>query len=220
MTHYILLTHKSKLRLYEMNELYRRMTRELNSVNIPLKILCDERDFDYNQLNNKFNLFKSDYAMYVGNSIFPIIDYALNHPEVDKFIVQEYDVRFCGNYGYLINKLPLDNNDVIFQEYLSDAKDWYWEKTLNVRGNKKHCLLQWYMISREALMYIHECYKQGYNGHYEGVVPTIINNSKFKVEYLCNFFPCFMSDNKDQVIKDMSLYLKRKNEQFFVHPIK
>lgn len=171
---YIILTHVITDNLTEYIEKIK------NEINIPVYVINNP---DYKELSEKYPLFKA-FKDYVGNSIFPIIEFSKTH-DYDKYIVSEWDVRFTGHHQLLVD--VANNYDVVLQETPVSCDDWCWDYYTKVPiSNKVHCLLNWYSISKTCLEEIEKCYKYGWYGHYECIVPTIMSNN-YNVGILTNF---------------------------------
>lgn len=146
---YIILTHVITDNLTEYIEKIK------NEINIPVYVINNP---DYKELSEKYPLFKA-FKDYVGNSIFPIIEFSKTH-DYDKYIVSEWDVRFTGHHQLLVD--VANNYDVVLQETPVSCDGWCWDYYTKVPiSNKVHCLLNWYSISKTCLEEIENVINRG-----------------------------------------------------------
>lgn len=242
---WILLCHN--INQHVENE-YLKIKKQLKEYEyIDVVLLQDNVDFNYNDLCEKYNTFDTDetnvYNRYIGNSIFPIIDYSKNH-DFDYYIIQEYDCMFTGNYKNIIENINICEFDAIFQSKPTHVYKsfWYWKQFSNIPINKNNFfnLLQFYIINKKTINLINDYYNIGYKGHYEEVVYTVVENNRdvLNVDYLDNYFNVYMDwniDNLSQKLKDTvgieydqnkhNEYIKSiikhfENKNTFLHPIK
>lgn len=209
---------------------------------VDVVILQDGVEFDYDTLRKKYNtLFLTDKD-YIGNSIFPIIDYSKTH-NYDYYIIQEYDCVFTGNYKSVIDNIPFYKFDAMFQSKpMLVTDEWYWKQFSNIpmSKNNQHNLLQFYIINKKVIDCIENFYKLGYKGHYEEVVYTAVayNKENLNIKFLDNYFDVYMDwciDSLSQNLKDTvgieynqnehNEYIKSiikhfENKNTFLHPIK
>lgn len=221
-----------------------KIKEQLSTYNyIDVVILQDGVEFDYDTLRKKYNtLMLTTDKDYIGNSIFPIIDYSKNH-YYDYYIVQEYDCVFTGNYKSVIDNIPFYTFDAMFQSRPQQTKeDWYWKRYSNIPISKNNCnnLLQFYIINKKVIDCIENFYNIGYRGHYEEVVYTAVisNKENLNIKFLDNFFSVYMSWNEKLLSKNLKdivgiEYIQKKhnayiksilkhfeNKNTFLHPIK
>lgn len=187
-------------------------------------------DINYKYLKNKYRLFQcphhrgNDSNIYVGNSIWPIVEFYKRYPNFDKYIIQEYDTNFVGDYSTLFEKIPFENYDCIFQEKpVICSSSWYWDQYSDMCIKKYHCLLQWYCIDRKLLDYFEKMYiLNNYKGHYECLLPSIIIDGNFRIGYLNDYFDIIMDYSKSDFYNKFAKYITAKNalKDVFLHPIK
>lgn len=203
---YIILTHKITEELIEY----------VNKQNIYIVIL----NTNYKQLHSKYDMMFTNEKDYIGNGIFPIIEFSKHH-NYDYYIVQEYDAKYTGNYEDLIN---LPDCDLMLQSNTESCENWTWDYyTYIPEYNKVHCLLNWYKISKKALEYIEKKYQEGWYGHYECIVPTaILNNSEFKVDYLNKYINVITDWDVDTFKNKLYKHLceNKSLDNCLLHPIK
>lgn len=207
---YVILTHKITKELEDYIDIVKL------EVNIPVYVLNTEQDINYDELKRKYPLFKDTY---VGNSIFPIIEFSKRH-QYDKYIISEWDTRFTGNHRELVNFVK--NYDVVLQEHYHTCDDWYWNGFTKCSTTPVHCLLQWYSISKSCLEYIEKCYNDGWYGHYETIVPTAAVDGHFSIGYLDEEFNVIadwtVTDFKNKLYSYLCSYGNLNN--CILHPLK
>lgn len=162
-------------------------------------------DFDPNRFApGSFELFTRDevatrYDMtscspqgriYDGNTTFPILWFALRHPEYNHIWRIEYDVRFNGEWRDFFRAFDQNDSDLLTttltrQQHFPQWKWWYtarkpWyvlKKPELIRGFLPVCRL-----SAKACQILDSAYRQGWAGHDEVSVPTILYAKQCVIE--------------------------------------
>ena len=159
----------------------------------------DVRLFSISDLDTRYTLnrFKSPVGITPGNTLFPLIDFAVNSDH-DHFWFVEFDVRYGGNWnsffryfdevsdadllGTTLTRFPDRNR-------LAWWKNWAWWKSLvlpdGVTLPKRDWVRGFFPILRVSTAGI-ECAlqanKDGWKGHHEVVWPTAMQHACLKLE--------------------------------------
>ena len=135
---------------------------------------------------NKFSMPRSFFPL---NVHFPVLYFFLNNQGYDYYWLVEYDVRFSGSWKYFFNSFQDVDADLITSRMwkYSDNPSWCWWKCI---WHPRHFIPleerlssfnPVYRISNRALQHLHNSHGDGWVGHYEVVVPTLLQNSGFKL---------------------------------------
>ena len=138
-----------------------------------------------------------------GHVHFPLLEFALKHPQYSHYWVVEYDVRFTGPWRlffWLARHTDADFVATQLSRY-EEQPFWYWWPTY--RGpdrtpDPKHCVRFFgplYRISRAAVEFIDAKLKAGYQGHQEVVLPSLLCEGGFRLMDLssCSSFDALSS---------------------------
>lgn len=121
-----------------------------------------------------------------GSNHFPILKFYLSHPDYDYYWLIEDDVYFNGNWKSffaLFTTYTFDFISAYLRKY-QEEPDWYWWNTLQTgrerieEENKIHSFNPIYRLSRQALAYLHEALLNGWSGHHEVLIPTLLSQRK------------------------------------------
>ena len=121
-----------------------------------------------------------------GSNHFPILKFYLSHPDYDYYWLIEDDVYFNGNWKSffaLFTTYTFDFISAYLRKY-QEEPDWYWWNTLQTgreridEENKIHSFNPIYRLSRQALAYLHEALLNGWSGHHEVLIPTLLLQRK------------------------------------------
>lgn len=124
-----------------------------------------------------------------GNAHVPVILFAIDNPEYDRFWVIEYDVVFTGCWSTFFKRTEVDTSNVLTSSIrgAEDQPDWPHWKTFQHPSNKtsEYELLASfnpiYRISRYALEYIHQAQMDGWMGDYEVLIPTLLHHNGISI---------------------------------------
>jgi hypothetical protein len=130
-----------------------------------------------------------------GSNHFPVLDFFLHHPEYKYYWCIEDDVTFSGNWKDFFSAvsphLPYDFISSHIRNH-ENIPGWYWWDTMKIPGEKidknglLHSFNPIYRISKSALEYIDHCLRNGYSGHHEVLLPTLLNKQGFTIADLSN----------------------------------
>jgi len=118
---------------------------------------------------------------------FPILDFFLSHSEYDHYWVIEFDVRYTGVWGTLLRSFESYNHDFIacHIRHFSQEPVWYWWDSFRhpaktIRQDKfLRSFNVIFRISNRALLLIHHEQQDGWQGHPEVLIPTLLDNQDY-----------------------------------------
>jgi hypothetical protein len=125
-----------------------------------------------------------------GSNHFPVLQFFLTHPEYSYYWCIEDDVEFNGEWSDLFESItPWMKYDFITSHIrrYKDVPDWSWWDSYRVPGEDFdsdkliNSFNPIYRISNHALKYIDTCLKNGYRGHHEVLLPTLLMRGGFSI---------------------------------------
>lgn len=167
-----------------------------------------------------------------GSNHFPVLQFYLDHTQYSYYWSIEDDVVFNGDWKKFFNKVSIQEFDFITSHVrrYSDLPDWWWWDSLKQpqedfdKAELINSFNPIYRISNKALNYIHNCLINGYSGHHEALIVTLLNRSGFKI--------ADFSDTKNEITPTLSycslktmrwkpvfLFIGFKKNQLY-HPVK
>jgi len=107
----------------------------------------------------------------------------------DYFWMIEDDVCFSGSWDTLFKAYQDDTSDFISTGVykFEEKPDWYWWfslKTNNLQIHEKSRIKSFnpiYRLSKRALELINRSLKNGWSGHHEVLIPTLLYNNGFSI---------------------------------------
>ena len=118
-----------------------------------------------------------------GSNHFLPIYFAEKYTQYDFYFVIEYDVRFTGDWRKVFEYLADKEEDFFTCHIRRHAcePDWPWWASISHPAEKIETdkLIRSfnpiYRISRDALKYIGDCHRDGWKGHHEVLLPTLLS---------------------------------------------
>lgn len=232
-------TNEIKIHIFE------RLKEQISKVdNIDLYIAIDEDNegeidklnhdkiiyFSYNDYS-QYKLFRKcvDHRAeitYVGNTIYPFIDFCVSHPQYDNYMFYEDDIIYTDNICSLFEESE-DCDIITPYEITPITMGWWWGLrsytltppfySLSMCYN---CMLNCYIISKKTAELLNErLLSQEWLAHHEMIVATeiVANNLVHKLFSNANECYIFAFNN------DLTEFLNHNNhivKGTFYHPIK
>lgn len=133
-------------------------------------------------------LYESGYSpigdgLVPGNVHIPVLRFFLEHSDFDYYWVIESDVRYFGRWSHFFENFQHDESDLL-ASYITrydDDKGWIWWYSFSaadVDVNPLEMVRSFnpiYRLSNRALKTVHEKMSQGWSGHFEVLIPTILS---------------------------------------------
>lgn len=141
------------------------------------------------EILNNLNYKPIRKTLVPGSNHFPVIKFFLDHPYYTHYWSIEDDVTFSGNWKDFFENVSLKDFDFIsshIRKY-SDMPRWSWWYTLKgpegkfTREELFSSFNPFYKISKKALQHIDTCLKNGYSGHHEVLLPSLLIKAGFKI---------------------------------------
>jgi hypothetical protein len=125
-----------------------------------------------------------------GNMDLPVLYFQRRHPGYAHYWVVEYDVRFSGRWGEFFSAFDGSDADLLGTTLMRypEFSDWdHWDSLsvpwLDLADDERlRSFLPVYRISADALECLHEAYGREHVGHYEALIPTILNKQGLRLE--------------------------------------
>jgi hypothetical protein len=189
----LFLTHKKSSAILEAIE---KLRNESNG----RKVTVLSHSVEFNVPGTDTNLFDdrvlTDLGFpVIGNSIvpghahFPVFRYISRaRNRAASYWIIEYDVRFTGDWGYLLDHFSDSDAGLITSHIRRHAEepDWPWwdlhhpEKEIPP-AERIRSFNPIYRISSDAVDYLAKAFKSGWKGHNEVILPTLLKNGGFTI---------------------------------------
>ncbi|HPK22230.1 MAG TPA: glycosyltransferase [Smithella sp.] len=126
--------------------------------------------------------------MIPGHAHFPLFKFYLDHPDFDYYWFIEYDVRFTGPWRSFFESFLVHDADFLTSHIRSYAEErsWPWWALKHPRQHipldkRLRSFNPLYRISRAALSFLHDAFRNGWCGHHEVALPTLLHQKGFTV---------------------------------------
>lgn len=125
-----------------------------------------------------------------GSNHFPVLQFFLNHPAYAHYWCIEDDVAFNGKWDDFFKNIPAELDYDFISSHIrqyTDMPDWFWWDSYREPGkdfNPGILLNSFnpiYRISNRALEFIDNRLKNGYRGHHEVLLPTLLKQEGYKI---------------------------------------
>jgi len=129
-------------------------------------------------------------GLWPGSSDLALMAYALDHPPYDFYWLIEYEVRFSGQWNSLFDAFAANQADLLTTTIRRrpDQPNWHWWSSLAApdaelsQDEQIRCFLPVLRMSRKGIDLLLTAYGQGWRGHYECTVPTILSKHGLAIE--------------------------------------
>jgi hypothetical protein len=119
----------------------------------------------------------------------PLMWYFHEHPGFDHYWVMEYDVRFTGHWMELFGHFATSRSDLLATTLFDFDFRPTWDNWKTLKSPRRiadrelvRALFPLYRLSNTALQALHRAYCDGWSGHYEVTIPTILKAGGFALE--------------------------------------
>lgn len=123
-----------------------------------------------------------------GSNHFPLLKFYLEHPRYDYYWLVEDDVLFTGEWPDFLDKFSQKDSDFVsaYVRSYGEEPDWPWWGSLSGAEeipleSRVHSFNPIYRLSSRALAYIHDKLGQGWSGHHEVLLPTLLLHGGYSV---------------------------------------
>lgn len=124
-----------------------------------------------------------------GHTHFPIFQFIHTYPDFDYYWVIEDDVDYTGDWFKFFDTFTSIDYDFLschIRPYKDEPDWWMWD---SLQHDKQEIALEQrlrsfnpiYRLSKRAFQYLHTQMSEGWRGHYETLVPTLLNLGGFSI---------------------------------------
>ena len=125
-----------------------------------------------------------------GNTDFAVLDFVRARPGYDFYWRVEYDVRFTGEWRAFFDACSASDADLLGTTLMrrDSSPPWHWWSSLGAPGGQldpARTIRGFFPISRlsrRACILLDEKYRQGWHGHIECIVPTVLAHHDMGIE--------------------------------------
>lgn len=164
---------------------YHQMGEELPKVLEGLNTFCFT-----NSILHDLGYYPIEESILPGSNHFPLLKFYKEHTNYDYYWMVEDDVRFSGEWNNLFKEYADSSSDFLSAYVTSyqDAPNWYWWYTLETgkeelpKDKRVKSFNPIYRLSNKALQCIDTHLRQGWKGHHECLIPTLLYNKGFSIE--------------------------------------
>ena len=157
---------------------------------VPEALLAETVFFDFQQLAaNAPRILGS--KVIPGNSHLTMLAFFRSRPEFDYYWYIEYDVVFTGAWRTLLDACSDDTSDLLAPHLRTydQEPDWPWWRSLGVppaaaEKGLVRAFMPIYRISRRALESVEAAVRDGCSGHFEALVPTVLQGESLRISDL------------------------------------
>jgi len=145
--------------------------------------------FSADHLINEAYSFAAGHSL-SSNTHFPVISFHEASTEYTHYWVIEHDVRFTGDWAVLFDSFEENDADFLtasVSRYANAQEFVFWDSLSHPSAQiPKHKRIRSfnpiYRISAEALDFIIDAHRNGWSGHQEVLLPTLLHKNGFTVE--------------------------------------
>ena len=140
-------------------------------------------------------LIDEEYPFAFGNSLhsnthLPVLKFHKENRDYTHYWIIEYDVRFTGDWGFFFDSFDENDSDFLtaaVSRYPNAREFRFWDtlshpSTQIPERKRVRSFNPIYRISAEALDFILRSHRDGWSGHQEVLLPTLLHNNGFTVE--------------------------------------
>ncbi len=179
--------HKLKRDIGNTSDLF--LLYHTNNKNVPIGLKGIQIETFSNDILKTLGYKPIRETLVPGSNHFPVLKFFLEHPAYSHYWCIEDDVAFNGNWSDFFKNVSSNTDYDFITSHIrrySDKPYWFWWRTMNFPGgmNKEDMLNSFnpiYRISNKALQYIDTCLKNGYSGHHEALLPSLLKSGGFKI---------------------------------------
>ena len=119
----------------------------------------------------------------------PLLWFFGRRPRFDHYWLMEYDVRFTGHWMQFFQHFTPSRSDLLATTVFDYAFRPTWDNWQTLKSPERipeesrvRALLSLCRVSNAALRAVHEAYCEGWSGHYEVTIPTILKSRGLTLE--------------------------------------
>ena len=157
---------------------------------VPEALLAETVFFDFQELAGNAPRTLGSKVI-PGNSHLTMLAFFRSQPEFDYYWYIEYDVVFTGAWSTLLDAWSDDTSDLLAPHLRTYGQepDWPWWRSLRVppaaaEKGLVRAFMPVYRISRRALETLEAAVRDGCSGHFEALVPTVLQAASLQISDL------------------------------------
>ncbi len=134
----------------------------------------------------KYSMFRKSITD--GNCHFALLQFFLDNPEYDFYWLIEYDVRFSGDWRQFFNYFDRSKADLLscYIRNYADTPNWPWwglkHPTKEIPLQERYASFEpIYRLSNRSLKLLDLLLRDGWRGHQEVVIPTLLYHYGFRL---------------------------------------
>ncbi len=119
----------------------------------------------------------------------PLMGFFLENPQYAHYWLMEYDVRFTGHWKDFFAHFAGNRSDLLATTIFDYDFRPGWDNWKTLRAPRSipeqervRALLSFCRLSNAALQTVHRAYRDGWSGHYEVTIPTILKTQGLAIE--------------------------------------
>ncbi|ROZ75703.1 DUF3405 domain-containing protein [Ramlibacter sp. WS9] len=142
----------------------------------------------------------------MGSTHFPLLHLSKTH-EYGHYWQIESDVEYRGDWRSLLGAYRNCEADLLASHFRrhADWPRWPWWRTLRVpvaaaltANDLRRAFFPILRISRQALEALDQAHRDGWEGHFEALIPTVVHRLGLLAQDLCATTACYLGDSQDR----------------------
>jgi hypothetical protein len=157
-------------------------------------------------------------GLYPGSNHFILIDF-FRRDYYDYYWNIEYDVKFTGDWKDFFNSFNTNNSDFITTHIRTQEEEpnwWWWYSFQGNAPQKVRSFNPIYRISNRALSLVDRRHKEGFTGHHEVLIPTVLTNEGLTLYDMKEWY----IDATNHLLLDGSVSCKNRVHAGYVNGVK
>lgn len=146
-------------------------------------------EFDADTFSRTYHTFMGD-SIVPGNAHYVVLDFWRRNPTFDHYWFIEYDVRFSGNWSEFFDYFRNNPADFLSAHVCRHRPGctWHWWGHLThpseyiSLSERLRSFNPVFRISNRALSVIDSCHRDGWTGHHEVLLPTLLHANNCVIE--------------------------------------
>ena len=193
----------------------------LMGTKVPKDLLAETVFFDFAQLAAAAPRILGSKVI-PGNCHLTMLAFFRERPGFDHYWHIEYDVIFTGGWHTLLDAWSNDASDLVAPHVRTrgEEPDWPWWSSLQVppeaaESGYVRAFLPVYRISRRALERLEAAVQEGSSGHFEALVPTVLQSASLRISDLGEGRFYTSASSPDGLVWTKDAGFRAKAEAFF-----
>ncbi len=167
-----------------------------------------------------------DCSLSAANVELFLMTFARQEPGYRHYWLVEYDVRFSGNWRSLFDCFAPSPSDLLATTIYRHGFNPAWDHWRSLRGPRRlertqmlRAFLPIFRLSAEAVRILDSCYAQGWQGHAEALVPSLLELHNLTVEDIGGDGPFVQPANTNRFYRNTPGHWSHTPGTLTFHPI-